>query len=214
MMFVTLQPELALEWVETGIDIERKIVFGAAAGYDLGRLQRELLIKLGGRDEALEIAWAEHCRVGPRTRRTYIDVPTLTGRNSGTPDRGRLLSATLGLGSGFGARRWPCIAMFREHLAFCRLQSAERRFSALSVDGSPEPGNFLCVAVPELATAPAIARPLIPHLLGRDIAKQCHDHRDVFRARRLGVELEHALDVMSPLPARRDFAGQVEMGLP
>lgn len=59
-MFVLRQPELALEWVETGIDLERKTAFGSAAGYDLGRLRRELLTKLGRRDEAIEIAWGEY----------------------------------------------------------------------------------------------------------------------------------------------------------
>jgi len=46
-MFVSSRPGLALEWVERGIELGRRTAFGSEAGYGLGRLRRELLVKLG-----------------------------------------------------------------------------------------------------------------------------------------------------------------------
>jgi hypothetical protein len=57
---VSRKPSLALGWVERGIDLDRKTPHGSAAGYDLARLQRELLTRLGRGDEALDAAWAEY----------------------------------------------------------------------------------------------------------------------------------------------------------
>jgi hypothetical protein len=59
-MFVSRKPDLALSWVERGIALERDTPHGAAAAYDLRRLQRELLTKLGREGEALDAAWAEY----------------------------------------------------------------------------------------------------------------------------------------------------------
>jgi len=63
-MFVSRSRGLALGWVERGIELERNTAIGSEAGYGLGRLRRELLVKLGRRDEAIEAAWAEY-REGP-----------------------------------------------------------------------------------------------------------------------------------------------------
>jgi len=52
------KPEEALAWVERGIDLDRKSPHGSTAGYDLARLQRELLTRLGRGNEALDAAWA------------------------------------------------------------------------------------------------------------------------------------------------------------
>ena len=60
-MFVSRQPGFALERVERSIGLERKTAFGSAAGYDLGRLRRDLLTRLGRGDEAVGVAWAEYC---------------------------------------------------------------------------------------------------------------------------------------------------------
>jgi len=54
------QPDLALKWVDRGIDLDRKTPYGSEASYGLGRLQRELLTKLGRGDEARDAAWAEY----------------------------------------------------------------------------------------------------------------------------------------------------------
>lgn len=59
-IFVARKPDLALAWVDRGIEIDRSTPHGSAAGYDLGRLQRDLLTKLGRGDEAIDAAWAEY----------------------------------------------------------------------------------------------------------------------------------------------------------
>ena len=46
--------------MERGIDLDRNTPHGSAAGYDLARLQRELLARLGRGNEALDAAWAEY----------------------------------------------------------------------------------------------------------------------------------------------------------
>ena len=59
-IFVSRKPDVALAWVDRGIDLERTTPHGSGAGYDLGRLQRELLTRLGRGDEALDAAWVEY----------------------------------------------------------------------------------------------------------------------------------------------------------
>ncbi|MGA2076080.1 MAG: DUF6880 family protein [Terriglobia bacterium] len=49
----------ALAWVERGLSIDKKKPYESSAGYDLRKLRRELLAKLGRQDEALADAWAE-----------------------------------------------------------------------------------------------------------------------------------------------------------
>lgn len=71
-IFVSGKPSQALEWVERGIDLGRKTAHEAAAAYDLARLQRELLTKLGRVNEALDAAWAEY-RKNP-SKYSYDDV--------------------------------------------------------------------------------------------------------------------------------------------
>jgi hypothetical protein len=59
-IFVSRKPDLALTWVDRGIDLDRRTPHGSAAGYNLARLRRELLTKLGRGDEALDAAWDEY----------------------------------------------------------------------------------------------------------------------------------------------------------
>jgi hypothetical protein len=66
------KPEEALAWVERGIDLDKKAPLGSMAAYDLAKLKRELLTKLGRGDEALEAAWAEY-REHP-SKDTYDDL--------------------------------------------------------------------------------------------------------------------------------------------
>ncbi|HXK37102.1 MAG TPA: hypothetical protein VJ553_05980 [Candidatus Paceibacterota bacterium] len=54
------KPEEALSWMERGIDIAGKAPHGSAGDYDLVRLKRMLLDRLGRGGEALEDAWAEY----------------------------------------------------------------------------------------------------------------------------------------------------------
>jgi hypothetical protein len=49
----------ALDWVERGCALDREKRFRSGAAYELERLHRELLTKLGRKDEALEAAWTD-----------------------------------------------------------------------------------------------------------------------------------------------------------
>ncbi len=51
--------EQALAWVDRGIDLDRKIPHGSGDRYNLARLRRDLLTKLGRGNEALDAAWTE-----------------------------------------------------------------------------------------------------------------------------------------------------------
>ena len=58
-LLATQRPGEALAWVERGRGLDREMQFRSKAGYDLDKLQRELLTKLGRQGEALEAAWAD-----------------------------------------------------------------------------------------------------------------------------------------------------------
>jgi len=53
------KPEQALEWVERGLDLEKRHTGGQGASYKLDEMKRRLLVKLGDSDTALASAWAE-----------------------------------------------------------------------------------------------------------------------------------------------------------
>ena len=53
------KPEEALVWVDQGIDLDKKMRFGSMAGFNLARLRRELLTRLGRGTEALSAAWVD-----------------------------------------------------------------------------------------------------------------------------------------------------------
>ena len=53
------RPEQALEWVERGLDLEKRHTSGCGASYKLDEMKRRLLIKLGHSDAALASAWTE-----------------------------------------------------------------------------------------------------------------------------------------------------------
>lgn len=59
MLKAKRKPIEALAWVDRGLALETQHPHGSIARYDLAKLKRELLTKLGRRDEALEGAWAE-----------------------------------------------------------------------------------------------------------------------------------------------------------
>jgi len=58
-LLATQKPGEALAWVERGRGLDREMQLRSTAGYDLDKLQRELLTKLGRQGEALEAAWAD-----------------------------------------------------------------------------------------------------------------------------------------------------------
>lgn len=53
------EPNQALAWVERGRALDRDCELRSTAAYDLEKLHRELLIKLGRANEALEAAWSD-----------------------------------------------------------------------------------------------------------------------------------------------------------
>lgn len=59
LLIVKRKPHEALSWVERGMEISAKDPRSSYSSYELRNLKRELLLKLGRRDEALESAWAE-----------------------------------------------------------------------------------------------------------------------------------------------------------
>ena len=65
-------PDEALAWTERGRALDREKHFRSTAGYDLEKLHRELLTRLGRQHEALEAAWAEY-RQHP-SKFTYDDL--------------------------------------------------------------------------------------------------------------------------------------------
>ena len=66
------KPDEALAWVERGMQISLQSSHESTASYDLTKLQRELLPKLGRGDEALDLAWTEF-RTHPSTY-TYDEL--------------------------------------------------------------------------------------------------------------------------------------------
>lgn len=66
------KPDEALAWAERGRALDREKQFRSTAGYDLDKLHRELLTRLGRQHEALEAAWAEY-RQHP-SKFTYDDL--------------------------------------------------------------------------------------------------------------------------------------------
>lgn len=57
-LFVTTRPEEALHWIERGRALDREGQVRSVAAYDLDRLNRELLVKFGRGEEALQEVWA------------------------------------------------------------------------------------------------------------------------------------------------------------
>lgn len=71
-LLATHDPDQALAWAERGRALDREKQFRSTAGYDLEKLHRELLTRLGRQDEALEAAWADFQR--HPSKFTYDDL--------------------------------------------------------------------------------------------------------------------------------------------
>lgn len=84
----------ALTWVERGLGIERSTPHDSMAGYDLRKLKRDLLVKLGRRNEALEAAWADF-REHP-SRYSYEDLMTYVPRAQRSSWHARAIEAARG----------------------------------------------------------------------------------------------------------------------
>ena len=72
MLVARRKTEDALTWVERGIKLAKQAPHTSMAEYELSKLNRVLLVKLGRGDEALHDAWAEY-RKHP-DKYTYADV--------------------------------------------------------------------------------------------------------------------------------------------
>jgi len=59
MLQARRKPEQALEWVERGLDLEKRHSRSEGASYKLDEMKRKLLVKLGHSDQALASAWTE-----------------------------------------------------------------------------------------------------------------------------------------------------------
>jgi uncharacterized Zn finger protein len=55
----TKKPKEALAWIDRGLELDKGHPHGSMAGYDLAKLKRELLMKIGRAGDAREEAWAE-----------------------------------------------------------------------------------------------------------------------------------------------------------
>jgi hypothetical protein len=58
-LFAERRPNEALAWVERGRALDQESHLRSSAAYDLNKVHRELLTKLGRQNEALEAAWAD-----------------------------------------------------------------------------------------------------------------------------------------------------------
>lgn len=72
MLVARRKPQEALAWVERGIELDAKTPQGSMAGHDLAELKRDLLVKLGRGNEALEAAWAQYR--GHPSKYSYDDL--------------------------------------------------------------------------------------------------------------------------------------------
>lgn len=88
------KPEETLIWVERGLGTERSAPHDSMGGYDLRKLKRDALVKLGRRYEALEAAWADF-RQHP-SRYSYEDLMTYVPRAQGASWHARALEAARG----------------------------------------------------------------------------------------------------------------------
>jgi hypothetical protein len=93
-IFASGKPSEALEWVKRGIDLGRESAHESAASYDLARLQRELLTKLGRGNEALNDAWAEYEK--KPSRYSYADVMQFVPKGQRTAWHEKAMSAARG----------------------------------------------------------------------------------------------------------------------
>jgi tetratricopeptide (TPR) repeat protein len=89
------KPEEALAWAERGLALDRENPHGMTrAGFELTRIHRELLTKLGRGNEAIEAAWAEF-REEP-DKYGYADLMKLVPRTERTAWHEKAMDAAKG----------------------------------------------------------------------------------------------------------------------
>jgi tetratricopeptide (TPR) repeat protein len=88
------KPQDALTWIERGIDLDQKIPHGSTAAFDLARLKRDVLTRLGRGSEALDAAWADF-RKHPG-KYTYDDLMKFVPRGDRATWHDRAIAAALG----------------------------------------------------------------------------------------------------------------------
>ena len=93
-LLATRKPGEALVWVERGRALDRDKQFRSTAGHDLDKLHRELLVRLGRQDEALEAAWADFQQ--HPSKFTYDDLMKFVPKAEFQEWREKALNAAMG----------------------------------------------------------------------------------------------------------------------
>ncbi len=88
------KPEEALSWVERGLELDKQSSYGSMASHDLAELQRNLLIKLGRGDQALDAAWSDY-REDPSTC-SYNDLMKYVPKGQRKRWHEKAMEATVG----------------------------------------------------------------------------------------------------------------------
>ena len=92
---------------------------GLSAGYDLARVKRQLLVKLGRGNEALEAAWADYCR--HPSKYTYDDLMKYVPKAKRPMWHGKAMEASE------GADLHSCMELLLETKELGRLAGLVRR---------------------------------------------------------------------------------------
>ena len=73
------KPQEALDWIERGLDIDQQSSRGFMSRYELNELKREVLVKLGRREEVIDAVWLDYSRspsiAGYNSLMTYVSEP-------------------------------------------------------------------------------------------------------------------------------------------
>jgi len=155
----------ALGWVRRGLAIDKR-TSSATAGYELAKLERELLQKLGRGDEALDAAWVEF-KAHP-SKYSYEDLMRYV------PKKERAAWHAKAMGTAAGADLHSLIELWLETKEIDRLVERLRTASDAEIEGishyTTEP-----VARRLAKTYPAVAAKVYPALSNLEDAKRCYE---------------------------------------
>lgn len=138
----------ALAWVERGVALAERDERASIAGYDLARLRRDLLVRLGRGDEALQAAWSEYQKAPSKY--------AYAGLMKFVPEAERIAWHERALDAALGANLQSRIELFLETGEIARLVEAlhasrDEALEAVSHFTSEPAARRLEEAHPELA---------------------------------------------------------------